>query len=571
MDDEEPLNNRFFLSKFTSSPLGKVLLAESKCGLWQADSEGNIIQSHGTASLFGSETDDEKTWDHTVLYSTADRQRIRSCVDSLHNTAQSPEQISGKPILISVSENPAQIEFVEEYIFPFHDSEGRINGCFALIKNATGGGSDESLLQMYTQILNAIPAALYITSRDGKIRWANNRTEAINGKAPGSLHGVDLLDLIQPEHRASWQKAHEEFFETCEDMAFESQLVTADGDLIDVHTVRTAYIDRSGSFEGHISCGRDISELQANRRLLEEQLDEIRTYKTSLDSLPTLIFGRCETGEWLVKNVAFKAFIDRLKNNKDALARVMSVLDSLKPSIGYDDEVLSVAREITVWSEENELHFQAMVSPILSTTGCYNGQFVVSLHDITEVKVLEQKLRKLAETDPLTGILNRRSFLDSATERLQRLTATSEDTLAIVFFDLDNFKQINDVHGHQIGDDALVIAGNAVKSKISSDDLLGRWGGEEFVVLLHGTNKERICSLVERLRVAIEEISLVTTTGEQIKISASFGIAHHEPECDLETLVIRADVAAYSAKRSGKNQVSVWSSSMSDLHNSDAA
>ena len=153
---------------------------------------------------------------------------------------------------------------------------------------------------------------------------------------------------------------------------------------------------------------------------------------------------------------------------------------------------------------------------------------------------------ELGEKDALTGCLTRHGFK----ERIQGLLAARGAPLSCVLFDLDHFKRINDVQGHVAGDRVLASAGAVVRRVVREGDVVVRWGGEEFLVVLPGQAGERAADIAERLRRAIE----AHDTGG-VQYTASFGVATRLPDEAFEVLLARADEALYEAKKSGRNCV----------------
>jgi diguanylate cyclase (GGDEF)-like protein len=166
---------------------------------------------------------------------------------------------------------------------------------------------------------------------------------------------------------------------------------------------------------------------------------------------------------------------------------------------------------------------------------------------------LLERLEGIASTDSLTGLLTRPAFLQRADALLARAGASG----ALLVVDLDHFKQINDGHGHDTGDQALRLVADAMRQQLRPGDLLGRHGGEEFTVFLPGTDAGEAEALAEALRVAVSHIGLLAD-GEALHLKVSIGLSVLGPdERDLGGLLKRADEAMYAAKRAGRNQVRV--------------
>src|SRR5262249_52885650 len=161
-------------------------------------------------------------------------------------------------------------------------------------------------------------------------------------------------------------------------------------------------------------------------------------------------------------------------------------------------------------------------------------------------------------TDPLTGVANRRGFFEIG-ERLLKRTRLADQPVALLMFDLDHFKAINDKFGHGTGDEVLVAFGRLATSHLRPNDLFGRIGGEEFATLLPDTTRQDAIGLAERIRAAVE--ASPHPLGEHaIRTTVSVGVASlNEAVIDLAGLLTAADQALYRAKKAGRNCVEALS------------
>lgn len=169
----------------------------------------------------------------------------------------------------------------------------------------------------------------------------------------------------------------------------------------------------------------------------------------------------------------------------------------------------------------------------------------------------QSELLRLANTDGLTGILNRRTFFARAQSLLDRY----EEGVYFIQIDLDHFKKVNDTYGHGIGDQVLELVGKLLQGSVRTvgerePDLVGRLGGEEFGILLRTNNLQEAHSVTERLRGTLQS-STVETGTELLTVTGSFGLAEIIPGDTLDDLYHRADQACYQAKDRGRNQVVV--------------
>jgi len=169
-------------------------------------------------------------------------------------------------------------------------------------------------------------------------------------------------------------------------------------------------------------------------------------------------------------------------------------------------------------------------------------------------QALEQ-IRQLATHDDLTGLLNRRAMLDRM-QLEQHRSLRSGSPLLIAQLDIDHFKAVNDTHGHAAGDLVLQSFADTVRRNVRDTDVLARWGGEEFVLLLCDTPAADAVALMERLRQAVQAMQVpVAQGGQPITVTVSIGLARHAPADPLAGTLERADQALYAAKAGGRNRV----------------
>ncbi len=165
---------------------------------------------------------------------------------------------------------------------------------------------------------------------------------------------------------------------------------------------------------------------------------------------------------------------------------------------------------------------------------------------------LHGMVERQALVDGLTGLANRRAAADALhaeAARAERL----ETPLSVVLADLDGFKEVNDEHGHAVGDAVLRAFADVLRDTLRDSDLAGRWGGEEFLLLLPGADKEGAAQLAERVRIGLAARRIPSVPG--LRVTASFGVAEYAGETNTEQLVAAADDALYRAKRGGKDRV----------------
>ena len=167
----------------------------------------------------------------------------------------------------------------------------------------------------------------------------------------------------------------------------------------------------------------------------------------------------------------------------------------------------------------------------------------------------ESLIKTLSQTDPLTTLFNRRHF----NEQLKRVQAVAHN-YAIILLDLDHFKTINDQYGHSVGDNALKQVAQCLKSHLPEQDLVARFGGEEFIFSLQNITLEQTHAIAEHCRLAISYLRIPVSADKFISLTASFGLAMSNPTQCIDSVIHSADKALYIAKQKGRNQVHIYQS-----------
>jgi diguanylate cyclase (GGDEF)-like protein len=172
---------------------------------------------------------------------------------------------------------------------------------------------------------------------------------------------------------------------------------------------------------------------------------------------------------------------------------------------------------------------------------------------------LEQELEKLANTDSLTGLYNRRR-MQKMLEMQLSLSSRKESDFTLIFVDIDHFKKFNDTYGHSCGDYILCEVALFMRNHLRQGDALARWGGEEFLIMLPNTDIKGAQTIAEKLRKAISE-QRFHLAGQEFSVTMTFGLSQHEKNDSLDESLKRADDALYRGKEAGRNMVMVYSSS----------
>lgn len=202
----------------------------------------------------------------------------------------------------------------------------------------------------------------------------------------------------------------------------------------------------------------------------------------------------------------------------------------------------------------DDRHYQYSFTAIEDSLRHIQG-YVVLVNDYTRMANLLAEMEQLAITDSLTNIFNRRHFIHLAKREIKIATRTGA-SLSVMLFDLDNFKQLNDHFGHQMGDKVLKKVASVIQSQLRTTEIFGRYGGEEFCVICPNTAASEAEAIAERLRQSIEQVDWAKYGA--LSVTASFGIytTSRLKDQSIKELLSRADSALYQAKSAGKNCVS---------------
>ena len=175
---------------------------------------------------------------------------------------------------------------------------------------------------------------------------------------------------------------------------------------------------------------------------------------------------------------------------------------------------------------------------------------------LTELRLEGDELRNMVSMDAMTGV-HSRDYILGLLERGMSVTLEKKKSLCVAMLDLDNFKQVNDTYGHLVGDKVLQRVAEIMSDALRDGDFVGRYGGEEFLIVLCGTPLKDAEKVIDRLRQLIASKPVVLEGGNKVDISLSAGVSERQRDDSMESLIDRADAALYIAKDSGRNRVVV--------------
>ena len=291
----------------------------------------------------------------------------------------------------------------------------------------------------------------------------------------------------------------------------------------------------------------ELRRSEERSRLLTENAWEV-IWTMDLDGKITYVSPAVERMRGITPEEAMRQSLDEIHPPESAA----SVADYYRQVFA----AIEAGTEPPMFRGENEYYRkdgsimtgELQVIPHVDTDG-HVIELIGVTRDITERKTFEAELRNLAVTDTLTGVWNRRHGTELLTADLS--ARRPGQALSLLMLDIDHFKTINDTFGHQAGDHVLIEIASRLRRSLRGSDMVARWGGEEFVVLLRDCALPDALRLAEDIRAAIAELPF----GAMGSLTVSVGVAEARAGEDLTTWLERADQALYRAKRSGRNEV----------------
>ena len=246
---------------------------------------------------------------------------------------------------------------------------------------------------------------------------------------------------------------------------------------------------------------------------------------------------------------------DNLLRHVDASGRLLC-LEGCPMAATISDGSARSAEVFLHHKEGHRVPVRVQVLPVRDAAGSILGSLEIFSDASTPVEALRtiEELRALALLDPLTGLGNRRYAETTLAHRLEQLRRYGW-ALGVAFFDVDHFKLVNDGYGHAAGDEALKMIARTLRHAARAGDFLGRWGGEEFLVLLSAVAGEDLLPIVGRYRALVEQSALTLPDGGRLRVTVSAGVTQARPDDTPERVMSRADELLYRAKAAGRNRI----------------
>lgn len=406
-------------------------------------------------------------------------------------------------------------------------------------------------------VVEAVPGTFYVFDRQGFfVRWNRAAQKAI-GIPDELLPQTNVLSIVYEEDRPLVTKKIEEAFATGYAEA-EVRVVQAGGE------VRWRFITGTrvdiGERSYLVGTGLDVTERKRAEQALRESEAKLQAI---LDSSPFPIAWTDAAGrvEYINRKVT-----ELFGYTLEDIPTVQHWFAAAYPNAEYREAVIKSWTQATLIAKQTGCPIPSFEVAVVCKDGTQRDVSVagsligdrqlVMFSDLTERKVLERELEHQARTDFLTGIPNRRHFLELAEVELARAHRYRRP-FSLLMLDLDMFKDINDRYGHRIGDLTLQKVVEVCRQTLRGVDIVGRLGGEEFGIILPETDTERARQVAERVRQAIAATAVPLVQGGAVFVTTSVGVATFSgSDGNVDAVLTRADQALYNAKRAGRNRVS---------------
>lgn len=417
--------------------------------------------------------------------------------------------------------------------------------------------------QLASKIVRGLRDTVVVLSATFDVTWANDAIVTLLGLTPAEIVGMSAIELVHPDDLAVAIEAGARLNEANRVYRINVRMRDALGGWV---PVSISGVDHSADPDINgvvLSIRNDEREHETERTLLETR----RVSSTILQSLTDAVVATNETGEITIVNKAARQLfaIDSGRSAGTLTINDFRLLEDTGEILMTEDHPLAALDhwndvELRVSSPDgirNVTVSRSQVSSELDHLGT-----VVTFHDITQARSDARELRKRARHDQLTGLANRR-YLQ---ERLRMLeNSANPPRLAACFVDLDKFKNVNDIHGHNVGDAVLKATAQRLTNQIREVDILARPGGDEFLVVLVGPESEQAAvEVAERMRKSLARPFDVN--GLRLHLTASVGVAMHCDGCfDDERIMQRSDIALYAAKERGRDRVEVFDQTLATV------
>jgi diguanylate cyclase (GGDEF)-like protein/PAS domain S-box-containing protein len=498
----------------------------------------------------------------------------------------------GNPLFMRWIGKDGQTRWMESRIVPIFSSDGKLMAVEGITRDITERKHAEERLRESEELLrninnNLVSGMVYqvLRLKDGsrKFTYLSDSVQRLYGISPqqgienpnliyGRVHQEDMDYILHEEEKAN---------QTLSVFKAVVRMINPDG------SIRwSSFVSNPTQWEDGTTCWNGIELDITERQIIENALRESELkYRTVADNTRDWEFWQAPNGEFIYTSPSCIHITGR---SADEFTNQMHLLEEI---IHPDDLLVFQTHQNHITTEKTveEIEFRIIrpdrsivwinhiCQPVFDDHGNYLGargsnrditrrkqmdialeQAHTQMHNhIFEIEKLHEELRIQAMHDSLTNLYNRR-YLSEALERELKRAKRERKSVSIIIMDLDRFKRINDTYGHQVGDKFLKAIADLLKTHTRGSDIACRYGGEEFLLVLPGTDKKDAYLRAEQLRLECQKIR-IPHENKELLITISMGVATFPTHAKItDDLLVKADKALYTSKHSGRNTVSIW-------------
>lgn len=404
--------------------------------------------------------------------------------------------------------------------------------------------------EFYLGILEEFPALIWRANTEKLCDYFNTTWLQFTGKTMEEEYGYGWAEGVHPDDLDKCVEIYNLNFDQRKSFSMEYRLKNADQEYRWILDIGRPYYDLDGTFLGYIGSCYDITERKDTQEKLESIQSEMKVIVQAIEQTKEMV--RITDKNSIITYVNEAVVTETVYSKEELIGQKSSIFKSGKQDESfyrnlwntilsrniYKNVIINKRKDGTLYHEEQT------ITPVFDEQ---NSLFFVSTgHDISERIEVEKKLHSLATKDSLTGVYNRYSLnkeIDTNIKKYERYA----DIFSLLMIDIDYFKNVNDTYGHDVGDLVLKEICSVIENLIRETDIFGRWGGEEFLLILPKTNKDEAISMATRIKNIIEEHKFDYIP----QITVSIGVSVYNKNIILKDV----DDALYKAKSTGRNRV----------------
>ncbi|MDF2572459.1 MAG: diguanylate cyclase domain protein [Sporomusa sp.] len=409
------------------------------------------------------------------------------------------------------------------------------------------------------EILDAIPSPVFYKDTNGIYLGCNKACEEFSGKPREEIIGQPVHTVFPAQAAKKYHEMDEELFRHPQTQVYEYFYQDKQGRERAVLFNKAPFKSIGGAVAGLVGVMTDITEQKSIEAALTQSEAKYRAlFENMMDAFVYFEIIKDDSGnpieyQFLEVNNAFERHAGITKDaviGKNINETVFAAGDNGVDWVSLFNETVKSGKPLTFEHDFKQLNRWLLISAYSPLP----GYFAMVFSDITQHKKNEEKNQHYAYHDPLTGLPNRRLLEDRLSMAIIQAKRNQEQ-VAVVFFDLDNFKPVNDTYGHDVGDELLQEIASRTEACVRQGDTVARIGGDEFVIVLPAIkSKDDVITIANRV---LQECRRpVTLRGSTVSVSASIGISFFPQDgTDITELTRKADVAMYMSKQRGRDQI----------------